>query len=100
MLRLDDAQDSVKQAEYRALAVQPGVAASTPLLRISFKPKTTEEGMRALLEELGGSFVGGPTAFGDYLILVDPAKIEKLSADASGNPIVANVTIVRNTGHD
>lgn len=96
MMRLDDATESVKQAEYRALNVQPGAAASTPLLRISFKPGTTEEKVRELLGSLGGSFVGGPTAFGDYLILVDPGKIEQLSAKAAEQAIVANVSIVRN----
>lgn len=95
MMQLDEAHESVKQAEYRALNVQPGAAASTPLLRISFKAKTTEEDMRALLGKLGGSFVGGPTAFGDYLVLVDPARIEQLSALAGEQVIVANVSIVR-----
>lgn len=95
MMRLDDAHESVRQAEYRALNVQPGAGPSTPLLRISFKARTTEEDMRALLGKLGGTFVGGPTAFGDYLVLVDPAKIEQLSAAAAGEPVVASVSVVR-----
>lgn len=100
MMQLGDTEESLKRAEYRALNVAPGAAASTPLLRISFTAEAREADIRAVLQRLGGTFVGGPTNFGDYLILVDPARIEELSALAAKTPVVANVTIVRNAAQE
>ena len=96
VLELGKAEQSARQAEYRALSVLPGVAMSTPLLRVTFKPEASERDMRALLKTLDGTIINGPTQFGDYLVLVEPTRIEALSDIAAKDPNVANVTIVKN----
>jgi len=95
VFELDKVEQNARQAEYRALSVLPGVATSTPLLRVTFKPEASERDMRALLKTLGGTIINGPSQFGDYLILVEPSRIEALSDMAAKDPIVANVTIVK-----
>ena len=88
-------RDTQRPSEYRSQSATPsGIA--VPLLRVTFRADATEREIRALLIDVGGAIVGGPSQLGDYLVLVEASKVEGLAARVAGNQIVDNVTIVRN----
>lgn len=87
--------DSDRYATYRSVPNGHGSMA-VPLLRLTFKPEATEKEIRELLIDIGGAIVGGPSQFGDYLVLVEASKVEGLASRVSSNHIVENVTIARN----
>jgi hypothetical protein len=80
--------------QYSEIRSLKGAGATTPLLRISFKPDSREEDIRLLLAGIGGSLVGGPGSLGNYYIRTEGNAAGALDR-IKGNPIVDSVAIVQ-----
>jgi hypothetical protein len=76
---------------YSTLATTP--ATSEPLLDVVFADATTAAEMQALLDEIGGEIVAGPTSLGRYSVRVakvraDDAQLRELLAGLGADPRV------------
>lgn len=89
--------DSAAEKSYSEYRSQPStpLEIAVPLLRITFRASATEAEIRALLIDISGSIVGGPSQFGDYLVLVEASRVESLAPRLASNHIIDNVTVVR-----
>ena len=62
-----------------------------PVLRIAFKPETTEATLRGLLTGIQGRLVGGPGEFGFYLVAVPQDTLDQAAATLKQHPAVTSV---------
>lgn len=65
-----------------------------PVLRVAFKPDTTEATLRTLLTGIQGRLVGGPGDFGFYLVAVPQDTLDQAAATLQQNPAVTSVEIL------
>lgn len=64
-----------------------------PLLRVSYRPQTSEQVIRDLLLSQGAVVVG-PTRLGDWFIKVAPARVDEVRAALAKNSAVVAAEIV------
>jgi hypothetical protein len=67
---------------------------SQQVLRLSFKPETTERQIRGILVGVGGTLIGGPNQLGDYYLYVSPEQIEPVRDKLAANQAVETVDII------
>jgi hypothetical protein len=65
-----------------------------PVLRLSFKPETTEQDIRTLLVRMDGSLVGGPGQLGAYIVYVPADRITAAQAAAQQDAHVESVDVL------
>lgn len=60
-------------------------------LRIIFKADARESEIRALLGTMGGQFVAGPDAYGEYVIRIDKLPLDQALLQLRASPLVDSV---------
>jgi hypothetical protein len=73
-------------------SVGPGLF-DGPLLRVSFKPETSEQALRDVMIEQGAVSVG-PTRLGDWYLKVAPERVPAVKAALAQQASVATVDVV------
>ena len=79
-------------AQWRSLPAASAVGG--PVLRINFKPDTSERDIRMLLVRINGSLVGGPGQLGAYIVYVPADRIVAAEATAQSDAHVEAVDLL------
>jgi hypothetical protein len=84
---------------FHALSATPPAALSRPDVVVVFAPRTTEQDLRRILQASGARLVGGPTANGGYLLVLDHGNdshaldvLRREPAVLLAEPLTATVT--------
>jgi len=92
-LLFEHGQDQAQVEQWRSVQAQGG-AISGPVLRVSFRPETTERDIRVLLLRNGATLVGGPGQLGNYILYVPKERVSAAETALRDDPHVDSVDVM------